>query len=237
MRVGIKAVIAENGQEGVDLVNNRTIDGEKPFDLIFMDIHMPVMDGLEAASLIANMNLKTPIVALTANIMASDRDVYRSHGINDLLAKPFTSQELWRCLLKYLKPIDKDDIIIEDIKPKDSIELKNEAMNQEIETTSFMDDFDEEIRMQLIADFQKEIQTLYSEITAAIGAGDITLARRLAHTLKGNSRLFNKERLREAAATVEHHLVEGKNTLSETHLKNLETELNVVLKDLEKLFT
>ena len=100
-----------------------------------------------------------------------------------------------------------------------------------------MDDFDEEIKMMLLAEFYKEIQTCYSEIKNAIDAGDITLARRVAHTLKGNSRLFGKESLRNAAADVEHHLVEGKNTITETHLSVLETELNEVLNDLGKIFT
>ena len=109
-RVGIKTVIAQNGRVGLDLVKNRAHDGRKQFDLIFMDMHMPLMDGLEAAEKIFALNLGIPIVAMTANVMPEDRDIYEAMGIADCVSKPFTSQELWQCLLKYLEPVMwKDD--------------------------------------------------------------------------------------------------------------------------------
>jgi len=104
-RVGLKTVVAHNGKEGIDIVAEHIRKGEKPFDLIFMDIYMPVMDGLEAASKILEMGVKTPIVALTANMMSSDLEHYRTSGMSDYLGKPFTAQELWRCLLKFI-PVD-----------------------------------------------------------------------------------------------------------------------------------
>jgi len=104
-RVGIRAVIADNGAIGVAMVEERQKKGEKPFDLIFMDIFMPEMDGIEAASKIIALNSESPIVAMTANIMASDLENYRKNGMSDCLGKPFTSQELWRVLSKYMKPL------------------------------------------------------------------------------------------------------------------------------------
>jgi CheY-like chemotaxis protein len=103
-RVGLSAVIAENGKAGVDMVSDRMRKGENQFDLIFMDIHMPVMDGLESAAKIMELDASIPIIAMTANVMPGDRELYRAAGMNDCVGKPFTSQELWRCLLKYLKP-------------------------------------------------------------------------------------------------------------------------------------
>ena len=105
-QIGLKAVVAENGKMGVDIVQERGQKGEKPFDLIFMDIFMPGMDGMEAASAINALNTGTPIVAMTANIMASDLENYRKNGMPDYIGKPFTSQELWRILLKYLVPVN-----------------------------------------------------------------------------------------------------------------------------------
>jgi signal transduction histidine kinase/CheY-like chemotaxis protein len=104
-RVGLRAVLAHNGKEGVDLVRKRKENGEKPFDLIFMDIHMPVLDGLEAAPQIVKLGTGTPIVAMTANIMVDDRELYKRNGMPDCVGKPFTSQELWRCLVKYFTPL------------------------------------------------------------------------------------------------------------------------------------
>jgi CheY-like chemotaxis protein len=100
-RIGLSAVVAENGRVGLEAVKSRIESGEPQFDLIFMDIHMPVMDGLEAAAEIIKLNTGIPIVAMTANVMSGDEELYRKSGMNDCVGKPFTSQELWRCLMRY----------------------------------------------------------------------------------------------------------------------------------------
>ena len=104
-RVGLTVEIAENGKVGLNILKRRIERGQKPFDIIFMDIHMPVMDGLEAASKIMELKINTPIVAMTANIMSNDVERYRACGMRDCVGKPFTSQQLWYCLLQYLKPL------------------------------------------------------------------------------------------------------------------------------------
>ena len=104
-RVGLDVEIVENGQLGVNKVRERVLSGNKPYDLIMMDIHMPVMDGLEATKKINDFATATPIIAMTANVMSDDRELYKRLGMLDCVDKPFTSQELWRCLLKYFEPI------------------------------------------------------------------------------------------------------------------------------------
>jgi len=106
-RVEIEAVIAENGKIGVEMVKNRMQEApaKKQFDLIFMDIYMPVMDGLEAAEEIIKLNTGIPIVAMTANVMTEDIETYKKTGMPECLGKPFTSQELWRCLMNYFTPV------------------------------------------------------------------------------------------------------------------------------------
>jgi CheY-like chemotaxis protein len=101
-RVGLKADVAENGREGFNMVRRRREKGEKPYDLIFMDIHMPVMDGLEATKLIMELNTGVPMIAMTANVMAHDRELYKKIGMKDCLGKPFRTRELLECLTKYL---------------------------------------------------------------------------------------------------------------------------------------
>jgi signal transduction histidine kinase/DNA-binding response OmpR family regulator len=208
-RVGIKTVIAENGKEGVELVFSRKEKGEKPFDLIFMDIHMPVMDGLEAALLINRMQTGTPIVAMTADIMSNHKELYQQNGMPDHMGKPFTSQELWRCLLKYLTPINKEE-------KKKNMQLEGDMELQKILKTLFA----------------KNNQKKFSEITEALKADDVKLAHRLAHTLKGNAGQIGKTQLQLAAADVEQVLKSGKNLVTEEQLNTLETELNKVLDEL-----
>jgi len=125
-RVGLTTVLADDGKTGFEMVQNRMEKGEKQFDLIFMDIHMPVMDGLEASAKILELNTGIPIVAITANIMANDLEIYKASGINDYLGKPFTSQELWLCLMKYLTPVDRGAVHLNQVQIKAHVEAGNQ---------------------------------------------------------------------------------------------------------------
>jgi len=101
--IGLDSVIADNGKDGVELVKKRLDNNEPPFDLILMDMFMPEMDGIEAAGKIFELGVTTPIIAMTANVMVSDIENYKAHGMPDHLGKPFTTQELWHLLAKYMK--------------------------------------------------------------------------------------------------------------------------------------
>jgi CheY-like chemotaxis protein len=186
-------------------------NGEKQFDLIFMDMYMPVMDGLEAAELINELNTGTPIVAMTANIMSDDMNIYKTRGINDCVGKPFTSQELWRCLIKYLKPLDR--------------QTEEENRHSKDET---------ELRYRLITNFVNGSRNTFSNITQALNTGDIKLAHRLAHTLKSNAGQLGNVTLQQAAANVEKYLKDGDNLVTEQQMNALETELNAALVEFEK---
>jgi CheY-like chemotaxis protein len=223
-KVGLTLTIAENGKEGLKKVRDRITNGEPPFDLIFMDIHMPVMDGVEAATKISKLNTGTPIVAMTANIMAHDKENYKDSGMCDCVGKPFTSQELWRCLLKYIAPADSAPAPAAQTPPQEPTP----------ETSTIFDDFDEDIQRQLANEFSEECRAAYANIVTAINDNDLVLAKRIAHTLKSNSKIFSKEKLHQAALTVETNLKDGINSVTAEQLATLETELNAALKDLKE---
>lgn len=89
--LGFNTTEAENGYIATQLVQSSS------FDLILMDIQMPVMDGLEASTLIREkMKIETPIIALTANAFKQDIDLYLSKGMNDFITKPYDEQEFFR---------------------------------------------------------------------------------------------------------------------------------------------
>lgn len=97
---GITASLANNGIECLDLLKTT----ETPFDLIFMDIQMPEMDGLEATRRIRHDLQMTdlPIIALTANIMDSDQQEYLKAGMNAFLPKPFDPDQLYQMLHRFI---------------------------------------------------------------------------------------------------------------------------------------
>ena len=96
--VGLRVTIAQNGQEAV------TMAGQAHFDLILMDLSMPVMGGLEAAATIRTLpgQAATPILALTANAFKEDRQRCLEAGMNDHLAKPVTPTTLYQALARWL---------------------------------------------------------------------------------------------------------------------------------------
>ncbi|MDX2186648.1 MAG: ATP-binding protein [Opitutaceae bacterium] len=99
-KYGIVPDIARNGSEALEAVNSRT------YHAIFMDVQMPVMDGLEATRRIVALyheRAKRPtIIAMTANAMVGDRERYLSQGMDDYLAKPFTPVEFDRIITRWL---------------------------------------------------------------------------------------------------------------------------------------
>jgi CheY-like chemotaxis protein len=210
--VGLQTVVAENGKIGLEKVLDRVDKEEKPFDLIFMDIFMPVMDGLEAASKITALQTKTPIVALTANVMPNELEEYKKHGMPDCLGKPFTSQELWHTLLQYLTP------------------ESNDPIDEKKRTHA-----DDALHKKLLLSFVQNNQTKYAEIAGAIAVGDIDLAHRLAHSLKGNAGFIGKTELQAIAAKVEALFKSGTLAIPEDSMNLLEAELASVLEELEPL--
>ncbi|HJU71950.1 MAG TPA: response regulator [Paucimonas sp.] len=87
-KAGHRVAALANGQDAVDLVESVR------FDLILMDVQMPVMDGLEAARRMRALGIDTPIIALTAHAMAGYRDIVIAAGMNDYLAKPIRGRVL-----------------------------------------------------------------------------------------------------------------------------------------------
>jgi CheY-like chemotaxis protein len=88
--------MAGNGREAVEMA------GKKKYDIILMDLQMPVMDGFKATETIrAQLKLATPIVALTAKVFQEDREKCAACGMNDFLSKPVLAKTLREMILKW----------------------------------------------------------------------------------------------------------------------------------------
>ncbi len=96
-KMGLNVSLANNGEEGVARVKSES------FDLILMDIQMPVMDGYRATEEIRQFNTEIPIIALTAAALVEDKRKALDVGMNDHLGKPFSAQELYQHLVSWLE--------------------------------------------------------------------------------------------------------------------------------------
>ena len=94
----------DNAFDGLEAVNK--LNAGSSYDLILMDIIMPVLDGVSACHLIRQFD-NTPIVAMTSNIRSDDIAMYFQHGMNDVLPKPFTKEGLMSMLDKHLGHLKK----------------------------------------------------------------------------------------------------------------------------------
>lgn len=95
---GINIEIANNGKEAIDIFDSY----EKEFDLIFMDIQMPIMDGIEATKIIRQKDSSIPIIALSANAMPEQIAKTKEVGMNEHLNKPIDVDKLYDMIFKYI---------------------------------------------------------------------------------------------------------------------------------------
>ncbi len=93
---GIQTEIANDGKEALEIM------GKISYDLILMDINMPNLDGIKALKIARYQDIRTPIVALTANAMAGDREKYLELGFDEYLTKPLDFKEVERVLIHFL---------------------------------------------------------------------------------------------------------------------------------------
>ena len=92
---GAKVSLANDGSEAVDKATS------EEYDLVLMDIQMPKMDGYQATKALLNQGYKTPIIALTAHAMASERAKTKAEGFSGHITKPFDFGELLQTLVSY----------------------------------------------------------------------------------------------------------------------------------------
>lgn len=116
-KAGAEVDLAENGHEAI------TMALANAYDLIFMDIQMPVMNGLDAIRELRSRRYEKPIVSLTANAMQIDIDACYAAGCNDFAAKPINREKFYGILFKYLSPAETGEI---DLSPITSTLLQEE---------------------------------------------------------------------------------------------------------------
>jgi PAS domain S-box-containing protein len=200
--------VAENGEEAVKLWES------KPFDVVLMDVQMPVMDGLDATRRIRQLegDRRTPIVAMTARAMTGDRERCLDAGMDDYISKPVRKLELYR-VLRSLTDRQKESRIVRRDAPHQTLSTQSNTsvVAKIIDWDAALAnlDGDRDLLEAMVQASIQECQELITQLDEAIAGEDAKVAERLAHTIKGATRAIAATATMQAAAAVEASTAQG----------------------------
>lgn len=196
IKSGCKVIEAFDGFLAIEKVKKEN------FDLIFMDIQMPKMDGIEATQHIRELpqGANKPIIAMTAYSMEEDQERFLAAGLDDYLAKPIEAEGL---INKIKKWVDFDPI---EVNPEQVLEIvENPVINQN--TLNQLAKFGgQELIEATLVDFENEAALLIQDILQFLKTESYEEMRGGLHTLKGNAGTLGIEKLSKQAATIEKQL-------------------------------
>ncbi len=186
-KMGLTVDIVSDGKQAVQKATSEI------YNLIFMDIQMPIMNGYEAVKKLRGENIETPIVALTANAMKRDEDKCLAVGCNDYLSKPVNKKKLTTILHKYLKAQPQENKIANTGKKLTQQDGKMNHNNADKVTPQELIDFDElmeicqepEIVKEIAAEVHNEIPECMDKIQTALRENDFESLKAYTHKLKG----------------------------------------------------
>jgi len=192
--MGVAATIAGDGREAVELVRR------EEFDLLLMDVQMPVMDGITATRMIRDAGMESlPIIAMTANAMSEDREQCLGAGMNDYVAKPIDPEALAAALVRWAgsrerRAAESSLTGIAGFDPADG--LKRARGNRQL-------------FLKLLRQFAFGHDDVAARMQAALAEGDRPTAQRLSHSLKAAAGHVGAKELSACAAALEAVLKAG----------------------------
>lgn len=192
-KCGHTVTIANNGQEGIEFWKQNS------FDLILMDVQMPVLDGFSATQQIRDQEKETgqhiPIIAMTARAMKGDREKCLAAGMDGYVPKPVRKATLYEAIEPFFAPVVQDKSELPS-HPRSSLFIDwNHALK--------IVDGDEELLDEIVGESLQELPQLIAGIKTALNQENMTEAERFAHTLKSTGRTFGLTTLTEQATCVE----------------------------------
>ena len=233
---GFIVEIANDGQEGLEKVTTSA------YDLVLMDVQMPVMDGYEATRKIREIleYKDLPVLAMTASVMVGDISNAIESGMNDHVAKPIDPPNLIAKLVQWIKPGERD--------VPDHVKKKQEAAPRErlsqlpqslpgIKIAAGLSRLgdNQKLYRSLLKKFQKNQANSIQEIRTALEKKDLELAIRLAHTIKGVSGNIGAMELHAAARDLESGIIAEGEKVSSVQIESVQSHLDQVLTSITEL--
>ena len=220
---GLDVTIADNGKIAFEKYTQ--ID----YDLIFMDINMPLMDGLDALKEIRKYELEnqrkhTPIIALTANAIDGDKDRYIEEGMNGYLSKPIENTELVKILNTYLNKNEPTQAISE------NENIKEKSLNEKLDILKISEKLgvSEKIALMVIDKFKMTILKDLNELKNFVDNEDLENISKKAHYLKSSCLNVNLNEISEILSELE-----KVDTLS---INEIKLKFNLLKEQIENLF-
>jgi signal transduction histidine kinase/CheY-like chemotaxis protein len=195
-RLGCSVEVASNGAEGVAACRQRR------FDIVLMDLQMPVMDGMTATRKIreSETTVHTPIIALTANAMTGDRELCEAAGMDGYLTKPIEVDRLRGILSKF--GLERQDA---ETAQSASAHAPSQNCAAPVDLHEFqrLTDGDQAFAQELVAAFLAGGEQQLAEMTAAVAQNNRSALAKAAHKLKGACANIHAQTLMALAAQIE----------------------------------
>jgi signal transduction histidine kinase/DNA-binding response OmpR family regulator/HPt (histidine-containing phosphotransfer) domain-containing protein len=214
---GAIVTVANHGGEAVKIL---TAGDQSPaFDVVFMDLQMPEMDGFTATKLLRNdpRLRKFPIIAMTAHALVEERQRCLDAGMNDHVSKPIDPDNLFATLLRWAKPRPKQavepQVVVTEIKASEEVTLP------EIAGINLADGLkrvagNRQLYRDLLGQFAVKQGDAAVQISTALESGDFKVAERIAHTVKGVAGNLGITEVQFVAQKLEKALRDGEGTVS-----------------------
>ncbi|MDM8557994.1 ATP-binding protein [Candidatus Parabeggiatoa sp. HSG14] len=233
---GLVVNLANHGKEAIAML------AKTNFDVVFMDIQMPEMDGYDATQFIRKnpQHEKLPIIAMTAHAMKGDQEKCLAAGMNDYISKPINAKKLLSILEKWI-PSKKRDLPNPLLSQKESRENKEskEVFKTPLPGIDVVAGLqrlcgNHSLYLKLLRDFYKTYQFVAASMISFVRNDDIKTAQHLAHTIKGVSGNLGINDLHKTSKALEIALKTENNTLPEM-LEQFEAVVTTVMKTLANL--
>ena len=235
--VGLVVTVANNGKEAVEKAEQFT------YDCILMDMQMPEMDGYEATRTLRKKSQfkKLPIIAMTANAMAGDREKCLEAGMNDHVSKPINIKELFDALIKWIPKQENRGVsaAAQQNDPSSNSEsdvlLPKELPGLDITAGLEIVGGNDKLYKKLLVKFENAYPQATETIKNLWETGNLKEAEMLAHTIKGVAASIGAKPLSYSAGIIEETISNRKENDQGLLLENFDNDLKQVIDSLKLL--